>query len=173
MSEKKEKILLVDDEEEFLNMVGLILRKAGYEVVSANSGIEALQILTLEKIDLIILDVKMPGMDGYEVCNRIREDMLLGHIPIIMLTCMRETANRVRGFRDGGDDYISKPFETEELFVRVRNLLERYSRELGANPLSYMPGNIQINNELQRRIDKGSDFSVIYIDLDNLHEYNL
>ncbi|MFH1416453.1 MAG: response regulator [Elusimicrobiota bacterium] len=169
---KKETVLIVDDEMEFLKMIATVLEKEGYEIKTATSGMEALQVLTMEKIDLIVLDVKMPDMDGYEVCRRIREDLLLSHIPVIMLTCMTDIDDRVKGIKTGGDDYITKPFESEELFVRIRNLLERYSRELGANPLTYLPGTGEINKEMQRRIDDGEEFTVFYIDLTNFKAFN-
>ncbi|MFH1416452.1 MAG: response regulator [Elusimicrobiota bacterium] len=166
------RILLVDDEIEFLDMLRLFLRNAGYEILQATGGREALSILREEKIDLVVLDVRMPDMSGYEVCRQIKDDIMLNHIPVIMLTCMYETKDKVEGLSSGGNDYIIKPFEPAELLLRVRNLLKHHTRELGANPLTHLPGNVEINEEIQKRMDENTLFAVMYYDLNNFKAFN-
>lgn len=118
------KILAVDDDENIRELVKVFLRNEGFEVVEAKDGVDALDKLAETKVDMVILDVMMPNMDGWELCKEIRnyyEDM-----PILMLTAKGETAQKVKGFNLGADDYLVKPFEPAELVVRVKSLLKRY-----------------------------------------------
>ena len=115
------KILVVDDNQLNLKVVSNILKEKGYEIALALDGRSALKILDEIHIDLILLDIMMPGMDGFEVCAKIQEQEKLKDIPIIFLTAKTESDDVVAGFVMGGVDYITKPFRKEELFVRVRN----------------------------------------------------
>ncbi|MCM3390685.1 response regulator transcription factor (plasmid) [Ureibacillus chungkukjangi] len=117
-------ILLVDDEQRMLDLVELFLSPHGYKCIKETSGIEALQTLKKEPVDLVLLDVMMPGMDGWEVCEAIRE---FSSIPIIMLTARMEKGDLVKGLNMGADDYITKPFDERELIARVNALLRRTS----------------------------------------------
>jgi pilus assembly protein CpaE len=125
------KILVVDDEPESLKLFGYSLHRQGYEVVVAQNGKEALEVIDNQKPDLIILDIMMPGMDGYEVCRRIRANPETEHLPVIMLTAKAEMQDRLTGFEAGADDYINKPVTLAELFARVKAVLAR-SRASGA-----------------------------------------
>lgn len=116
------KILVVDDEPHMVKLVEANLRAAGYEVVSAVDGRTALAAAERELPDLIILDIMLPGIDGYEVCRRIRE---YSAVPILMLTARSSEIDLVRGFDVGADDYLEKPFSINELLVRVRAVLKR------------------------------------------------
>ena len=116
------KILVVDDEPHMVKLVEANLRAAGYEVVSAVDGRTALAAAERELPDLVILDIMLPGMDGYEVCRRIRE---YSAVPILMLTARSSEIDLVRGFDVGADDYLEKPFSVNELLVRVRAVLKR------------------------------------------------
>ena len=115
-------ILLVDDEQRMLDLVELFLSPHGYKCIKETNGIEALQTLKKEQVDLVLLDVMMPGMDGWEVCEAIRE---FSSIPIIMLTARMEKGDLVKGLNIGADDYITKPFDERELIARVNALLRR------------------------------------------------
>jgi DNA-binding response OmpR family regulator len=126
-----EKILVVDDEPESLKLFGYSLHRQGYEVVVAQSGKEALEVIDKQKPDLIILDIMMPGMDGYEVCRMIRANPKTQHLPVIMLTAKAEMQDKLTGFEVGADDYIHKPVTLAELFARVKAMLAR-SRASGA-----------------------------------------
>jgi two-component system KDP operon response regulator KdpE len=118
----KVQVLVVDDEPRYLKLVRYNLEAAGYEVLTAASGEEALSMVSGTNPDLIILDIRLPGIDGYEVCTRIRE---FSATPIIMLTAKGEEREKVQGLRLGADDYITKPFGAEELVARVESVLRR------------------------------------------------
>ncbi|MDZ7698116.1 MAG: response regulator [Deltaproteobacteria bacterium] len=117
-------ILIVDDEPQFIKLLEAYLVPQGYEIVKAASGEEALEKLSSNQIDLILLDVVMPGMDGFEVTRRIRRDTVHRMIPIILITALQETEDRVKGIEAGCDDFLSKPFDKMELFARVHSLLQ-------------------------------------------------
>lgn len=116
------KILIVDDEPNLLTAIKHSLEQDGYQVTTASDGQEALRIFYSERPDLLILDIMMPEMDGWQVCQRIRE---MSDVPIIMLTAKAEKADIMKGFALGIDDYITKPFYLEELLARVRAALRR------------------------------------------------
>ena len=119
----RKKILIVDDQPTFVRMIARILTNEGYEVLTANNGKEALQLLFAHKPDLVLLDVVMPGMDGWETCNRIRD---VSNVPIIFLTGVQKTeADIVRGLDYGADEYIIKPIGNRELVARVQAMLRR------------------------------------------------
>ncbi len=168
----KEKILIVDDDIDILDVLKITLEDEGYEVIEAHNGQEALDIIKKEPPELVITDMKMPKMDGNKLCQALREDMLIQHMPIIMLTGKSEVTDKVSGINAGADDYIVKPFEPKELVARVKMILRRSARDLDANPLTRLPGNISILNEIQSRIDKKELFSVCYIDLDKFKAFN-
>lgn len=117
-----ETILIVDDEVEIVELIGLYLRKEGYRVVSSHSGAEALSLLETHQPDLIILDILLPEIDGIEVCRRIR---LTHHTPVIFLSCKNEDMDVILGFSIGGDDYMTKPFSPGQLVARVKAHLRR------------------------------------------------
>lgn len=117
-------ILIVDDNVENIKVVGIILQNSGYELIVAQNGYEALECIKEVKPDLILLDIMMPGINGYEVCKILKEDMCTKDIPIIFLTAKIQTDDIVKGFEVGGVDYITKPFIKEELLVRVKTHLE-------------------------------------------------
>ncbi|MBN1662568.1 MAG: response regulator [Deltaproteobacteria bacterium] len=121
---EKPVILIVDDQPKNTELLEAFLAPQGYEVVMAASGEEALDKLSVNLIDLILLDVMMPGMDGFEVTRRIRQDHAHRLLPIVLVTALRETQDRVKGIEAGCDDFISKPFDKMELLARVRSLLK-------------------------------------------------
>ncbi len=168
---KKIRILVADDELFIRDILRSVLSEH-YEVSEAADGDEALQKIKNETPDLVILDHKMPKMSGLDVCRAIREDSLRQHLSIIMLTGKGEIRDKVTGLDSGVDDYIVKPFEPEELLARVRMVLKRASRDLDANPLTRLPGNVSIMNEIQERIKDKDKFAVLYLDLDKFKSYN-
>jgi PAS domain S-box-containing protein len=117
-------ILVVDDISQNNDLLEAYLAPQGYEIIKAVSGEEALEKLDGKKIDLILLDVMMPGMDGFEVTRRIRQDPKTKMMPIILVTALKETEDRIKGIQAGCDDYISKPFNKMELLARVQSLLK-------------------------------------------------
>ena len=118
-------ICVVDDERDVAWAVEQGLGRRGHQVVVAHSGQQALELMRRRRPDLIILDIIMPGMDGLEVCERLRTDPTLAAVPILFLTAKGEVQDRIKGFEAGGDDYLSKPFDLHELYLRVEALLRR------------------------------------------------
>lgn len=168
----KKKILIIDDTEFMTKLITDILENAGYDVVTASDGMQGIQKVREEKPDLVILDVVMPGMDGFEVCKILRDDESNNLMPIIMLTAQDNEDDKLTGLEIGADDYIIKPFNERELVSRVRNTLKRIDRNRWANPLTGLQGNIEIQAEINQRIAKRMLFAVIYADLDNFKAYN-
>lgn len=117
------KLLLVDDDPHIRELVRVFLSKEGFEVLEAGDGVEALEVLESATPDLVILDIMMPHMDGWQLARELREHY---DFPVLMLTAVGETSNKIRGFELGADDYLVKPFEPLELVVRVKALLKRY-----------------------------------------------
>ena len=120
-----EKILIVDDDVETLRLVGLMLQRQGYKIVAANNGAQAIASAKMEQPDLILLDIMMPDMDGYEVTKQIRSDIAIQKIPIIMFTAKGMVDDKVEGFDAGVDDYLTKPTHPAELTAHVKALLAR------------------------------------------------
>jgi DNA-binding response OmpR family regulator len=116
------RVLIVDDDPPSLKMTAFLLAEEGYEVATADNGLDALRLVDQQAPDLVILDVMMPGLDGLQVTQRIRRNM---SVPIIILSAKGETVDRVHGLDVGADDYLAKPFEPAELLARVRSVLRR------------------------------------------------
>ena len=117
-------ILVVDDEPKNIQLLGGLLKEKGYDVEYATSGQGAIDWIYSNNFDLILLDIMMPEMDGYDVCRKIKSDKTISHIPVIFLTAKTETDDIVKGFEVGGSDYITKPFKTPELLARVKMHVE-------------------------------------------------
>jgi pilus assembly protein CpaE len=125
-----EKILIVDDEVDTLRLVGLMLERQGYTIIAAENGQKALQALRRDKPDLVLLDIMMPGIDGYEVAKRIRMDDEMGDIPIIMFTAKTQVEDKVQGLESGVDVYLTKPTQPRELFAQVKVLINRTKKSI-------------------------------------------
>ena len=148
------KILIVDDEEDILTLLEYNLEKAGFKVISADDGPEAVKLAKKEKPALIILDIMLPSMEGTEVCKAIKRDNTTNHIPIIMLTAKGEEVDRIVGLELGADDYITKPFSPRELVLRVKAVLKRgHGGE--ENEGTITAGNIRIDLERSVVISNG------------------
>lgn len=165
-------ILVADDDPDVRDILRSILEPAGFLVEEAADGDLALQAVHAHPPDLMILDYMMPGRTGPQVCEQIRTDMLLRHVPIIMLTGKSETQDKVHGINAGADDYLIKPFEPRELLARVQAMLRRTAQQLEANPLTKLPGNLSIQRELEGRIASGALFAVCYADLNQFKGFN-
>lgn len=166
------RILIVDDEPDIRDILKLTLAEDNYEIFEAADGEDALKIINSKPLNLVLLDYKMPKMSGPEVCQAVKKDLLLRHLPVIMVTGKGEVSDKVDGINAGADDYVVKPFEPKELLARIRMILRRTERDLEANPLTRLPGNVTILNELSRRIEGKAFYSVCYIDLDKFKAYN-
>lgn len=122
-------ILVIDDDELVSRTLQRALKLYGYQVMVAQSGTEGLQLARRHRPDLFVLDIMMPGADGYQVCRQIRGDPLLKELPVLFLTARAKDEDKIEGFRAGADDYLSKPFNMEELQLRVKAILRRSSEE--------------------------------------------
>lgn len=168
----KPRILIVDDDPDILDVLEISLSEENYELLKAMDGEEAIRIIKSKPLDLVLLDYTMPKMNGRQVCMEVKKDILLRHLPIIMVTGKGEVSDKVGGIDAGADDYIVKPFEPKELLARIRMILRRTARDLEANPLTRLPGNVSILNELSSRIESKTLFAVCYIDIDKFKSYN-
>ncbi|MGH2698365.1 MAG: GGDEF domain-containing response regulator [Actinomycetota bacterium] len=172
MTTRRDTVLVADDDEDIVRFVEVNLRLEGFEVVTAPDGERALQMASESLPDLVLLDVMMPRLDGFEVCQRLRSDARTKHISIIMLTAKSLSADKVVGLTAGADDYIIKPFDPIELVARVRSSLRRSRDMKEVNPLTELPGNVQVSEEAARRLESGGAFGLMYVDLDNFKAFN-
>lgn len=124
------KILIVEDEEAIADLEKDYLEMSGYEVIIENDGVKGLESAMNSDVDLIILDLMLPGMDGYDICRQLREEK---NIPIIMVSAKKDDIDKIRGLGLGADDYMTKPFSPSELVARVKAHLSRYERLIGSN----------------------------------------
>jgi len=122
----KQTILVVDDEQDLLDLIEYNLRQEGYDVIKAENGKDGIQMAKEHMPDLVLLDIMMPQMDGIEVCDRMREDSTLSHIPIIFLTARSDEKTEIEGLNKGADDFITKPISTTKLVSRIKAVLRRF-----------------------------------------------
>lgn len=142
----QEKILVVDDESHIVELISYNLNSAGYKVVTANNGLDAVKIAIEEKPALILLDLMIPGMDGFDVCKEIRGNKELKGTSIIMLTAKGEEFDKILGLELGADDYITKPFSVRELLARVKAVLRRVGTMKEENEI-FKVGSLKVNFE--------------------------
>lgn len=169
------RILVIEDEPRLRFILERQLREAKdarYEVRTAEDGVKGLAEVMREPPELILLDVMMPGMDGFEVCRRLKSNPLTSRIPIIFLTAKSTVDDRLRGLELYADDYLTKPWEQQELLFRVRNQLKTRRAQLSSNALTGLPGNVLIETELTRRIGAGEKFAFLHLDLDAFKAFN-
>ncbi len=167
-----ETILVVDDDPDIARFVEVNLRSAGYDVSVASDGEEALERAGTLRPDLVLLDVMMPRIDGFEVAQRLRRNPQTSNTSIIMLTAKALSTDKVLGLTAGADDYIIKPFDPIELLARVKGTLRRAKEMRNLSPLTGLPGNIRIQEEIERMVREDRPFAVLYSDLDNFKAYN-
>jgi two-component system phosphate regulon response regulator PhoB len=134
-----QKILIVEDERDIADLVGFNLERAGYSVLKAHDGITGAELAIHERPDLVILDLMLPGKDGYGVFKEIRRDSRSRDIPVIMLTARAQTEDRIQGLEAGADDYLTKPFSPKELMLRVQAVLKRSDGPPGSVEVTYGP----------------------------------
>jgi diguanylate cyclase (GGDEF)-like protein len=173
MSDKgPDTILVADDDEDIVRFVEVNLRLEGFEVATAYDGEQALHAAYDLLPDLVLLDVMMPKVDGFEVCQRLRSDTRTKNISVIMLTAKSLSADKVVGLTAGADDYMIKPFDPIELVARVKSALRRSKEMRAINPLTQLPGNVQVQEEVATRVQRGKPFALMYIDLDDFKAFN-
>src|SRR5437867_3903224 len=168
-----ESVLVVDDDPDVARFVEVNLRSAGYEVTVASNGEEALERAVELRPDLVLLDVMMPKLDGFEVAQRLRRDSRTSSTSIIMLTAKALSSDKVLGLSSGADDYIIKPFDPIELLARVKGTLRRAREMRALSPLTGLPGNIRIQEEIRRLVaEEPQSIGMLYLDLDHFKAYN-
>jgi len=169
----KYKVVIADDDRNFTASIKLILEQDNYDVIVFYDGITASEKIQEIKPDLVLLDYDMPGMNGYDVCRKLRENITTRYIPIIIVTGKKTTVyDKIIGLKTGADDYMVKPFDTDELKARILRLIQRTKEIISLNPLTKLPGNIRIEEEITKRIASGNKFAVGYVDLDHFKAYN-
>ncbi|MEX2101153.1 MAG: response regulator [Actinomycetota bacterium] len=167
-----DRVLVVEDDPFISRLLTLELGAEGYLVDSAVDGQEALEKALAILPDLVLCDVMMPRMDGFELTRRLREDPRTEGTTIIMITARGLGADKLEGLSSGADDYIVKPFDNEEVIARVRGALRRGRYLRSQSPLTGLPGNLRIEDEIEARIAAGEGFAVLYLDLDNFKSYS-
>ena len=172
MAQARARILIADDETNLREILRIQLERSEFTVLTAVDGQEAVEIAQREQPDVIILDVMMPRLDGYDACRQLRAHYRTRHIPIIMLTAKQTEDDHVTGLTGGANDYVTKPWKSKELMQRVRNHLEWAKTQRAVSPLTGLPGNLSIVAERQRRVDADEAFAVMFIDLDNFKAFN-
>jgi DNA-binding response OmpR family regulator len=173
VADAKSKILIVEDDLDVADMLNAYFRVQGYEVFTVNWGEDGVRAATTSRPDLIILDIRLPDIDGYEVARRVRSDRKTNTIPIIFLTEKRDRADRLHGLELGADDYITKPFDVQELRLRVRNALKRASQDTITNPVTGLPEGAVVDEKLKECLNK-EGWALLVISLENLdlfHEH--
>jgi diguanylate cyclase (GGDEF)-like protein len=165
-------ILVVDDDPFIARLLEIELRAAGYDVRVASDGERALEMVGERCPELILADVMMPNMDGFELTRRLRHDGRTAAVSVIMLTARGLSADKLEGFSVGADDYIVKPFDTPELLARIRGALRRSRQMREQSPLTGLPGNVSIAQEIEHRCRSRDRFALLYADLDHFKAYN-
>ncbi|MDF2670959.1 MAG: transcriptional regulator [Paenibacillus sp.] len=163
----RDKIMVIDDDAKITSMLKRSLAFEGYAVSTAANGSEGLKLLLLEEPNVIILDVMMPQLDGWEVCRRIRESG--SDVPILMLTAKDEVSDRVKGLDLGADDYLVKPFALEELLARVRSLLRRRADKAEQQTRRVQAEDVVLDLDTREVIRDGSSIELTTKEFDLLH----
>ncbi len=170
MTEPKSKILIVEDDPDVAEMLTAYFRSQEYDVFTVNWGEDGVRSSLQVTPDLVILDIRLPDIDGYEVARRMRSDRRTSDIPIIFLTEKRDRADRLQGLELGADDYITKPFDIQELRLRVRNALNRVSQGTLTNPVTGLPEGALVDEKLSDVLGRDGA-SLLYVSLENMDSF--
>ncbi len=166
------RILIADDVPDLLQALKETLEREGFSVNAVDNGEAALQAIRADPPDIAVLDLKMPRMTGFEVCEALRADPLLENLPVIILSASGTRDSKVAGLDLGADDFITKPVDVRELLARIRMILKRSRQGLDANPLTRLPGNLAIESRVERALSDGRPLAVLYVDLNQFKAYN-
>lgn len=164
-------ILIVEDDRTIAELLRETLEIEGYRAVNALNGEEAVQYALREMPQLILLDLMLPKLNGYEVIRKLRDHPKTVHIPIIAVSARHALTDKVQAFELGADSYITKPFDTDELLARVRSQLRR-SQQYALSPLTKLPGGLQLEHAISDKLASSDAWSLLYLDLDNFKAYN-
>jgi diguanylate cyclase (GGDEF)-like protein len=166
------RILIADDEPAVRQLLEVVLSSQGYEVLAAQNGDQAVRMAQERVPDLVLMDLMMPHLDGYEAIRQLRNDTRTAHLPMLILTAKSTPDDVVTGFETGADDYITKPFNIPELLARIKGHLRRAAQRPVRNPLTDLPGNVLLTEELKYRLKLPDSFAYLYVDLDNFKAFN-
>ncbi len=167
MTDNKPKILIIEDDLDVAEMLNAYFRVQGYEVFTVNWGEDGVRSCQTVHPDLVILDIRLPDIDGYEVARRLRSDRRTSDVPIIFLTEKRDRSDRLQGLELGADDYITKPFDVQELRLRVRNALKRVSQGSLTNPVTGLPEGALVDEKLSEVLGKDGA-ALLFVSIDNM-----
>jgi len=167
---KPQHILIVEDEPNTAEMLQIYFQSQGYAVSTVNGGEKAVELAREIVPDLVLLDIRLPDIDGYEVCRRLRGHRRTAHIPIVFLTERRDRIDKLAGLELGAVDYVTKPFDVQELRLRVRNILRRADAEPVVHPVTGLPYASLVNERLSEMV-KESAWAVVVVALDGLEEF--
>ncbi|MEM7113642.1 MAG: response regulator [Chloroflexota bacterium] len=164
------RILVVEDDYDISNMLQIFFKGQGYSVEIADRGSDALEICRKKLPDLIVLDIMLPDMNGYDVCKELRTTTRTSHIPIIFLTQRDERSDKIQGLELGADDYITKPFDIEELKLRVKNAISSYRHRNLTDPRTRLPSARLIEEQL-RTLMRTEGWSLLQVGVDHLNAF--
>jgi diguanylate cyclase (GGDEF)-like protein len=164
-------LLIVEDDSDISSMLRIYFESQGYESIAVARGEEALEICRRKLPNLVILDIMLPDIDGYEVCRNLRGNLRTGHIPIIFLTQKDERSDQIAGLELGADDYITKPFDLQLLMLRVEGALRRAGWLSLTSPVTGLPSSKLIEEQL-RQIMRRSNWAVLYIGINHIDDFN-
>jgi DNA-binding response OmpR family regulator len=170
VTDAKSKILIIEDDLDVAEMLNAYFRVQGYEVFTVNWGEDGVRSCLTVHPDLVILDIRLPDIDGYEVARRLRADRRTTDVPIIFLTEKRDRGDKLQGLELGADDYITKPFDVQELRLRVRNALKRLSQGSLTNPVSGLPEGALVDEKLKEVIEKDGS-GILLVSIENMDSF--
>ncbi|MBP8048410.1 MAG: response regulator, partial [Anaerolineales bacterium] len=170
MTDIKSKILIIEDDLDVAEMLNAYFRVQGYDVFTVNWGEDGVRSCQTIHPDLVILDIRLPDIDGYEVARRLRGDRRTSEVPIIFLTEKRDRSDRLQGLEIGADDYITKPFDVQELRLRVRNALKRVSQGSLTNPVTGLPEGALVDEKLSEVVGKDG-IAALFVSIENMDSF--
>jgi PleD family two-component response regulator len=165
------KMMIVEDDPDISNMLRIYFQSQDYDVAVAQRGEDALEMCRQQLPHIIVLDIMLPDMDGYDVCRNLRGNLRTSHIPIVFLTQKDERSDKIHGLELGADDYITKPFDLEELKLRVKNAMARAQYESLTNPTTGLPSGRLIEDQL-RQVMRRDDWGIIYVGIRGFSTFN-
>jgi PleD family two-component response regulator len=167
----KGRILVVEDDVDISNLLRIYFDSQGYDVIVAPNGEDALDLCRRSLPSVIVLDIQLPDIDGYEVCRRLRGNLRTSHIPILFLTQRDDRSDKIAGLELGADDYITKPFDIDEVKLRVQNSIKRAQWENLTSPTTGLPSGKLIEEQL-RQLMRRKDWAVMYVGISNIAGFN-
>ena len=167
----KGRILVVEDDVDISKMLRIYFDSQGYEVLVANRGNEALDICKVKLPNVVVLDIQLPDVDGFEVCRNLRGNTRTSYVPIIFLTQKDERSDRIAGLELGADDYVTKPFDIEELKLRVEGSIRRSMREALTHPVTNLPAGKLIEDQLKQVKDMTEPWALLYFGIRNVDDF--